>query len=160
MSAIVERISDRDQLESILDLIQGYQAFYRAKGDRERNRRHFGQLVGANDLGALIGCWEDGRAVGFTTLYFLPSSITAETSCMLNDVFVHPDFRGKGIARLLFKAAALCALAKGFPQIEWLTQRQNVTAQRLYDSLPQKRTEWFGYTAETEELVAAIGDRV
>jgi len=138
-------------LEAILPLIEDYQLFYKMTPHRERNRLFFLQLVQEPKTGTQFAAIEGSdRAVGFATLYFVPSSLSAVRSCILNDLFVVENSRGKGVGRMLIDHCRRFALAAGFSTLEWMTQRQNETAQRLYDGYPVKKSEWFAYELPTQ----------
>ncbi|MDB5096293.1 MAG: GCN5-related N-acetyltransferase [Cyanobacteria bacterium RYN_339] len=132
-------------VDAILPLIADYQRFYGQVPDDDRNRAFFGALPSGVQFAAMDGA----RAVGFVTLYFLPSSLTAASYCLLNDLYTLSEYRGQGVGRALIEHCRDYALEKGYPAIEWMTQRENVTAQRLYDSLPAERTDWAYYALPT-----------
>src|SRR4051794_6420349 len=71
-----------EELDDLLPLIEGYQRFYRAEPDVERNRAFFTRFVAPSDEGLLLGAWVDGRLVGFATLYWFHSS-TKAADCVL-----------------------------------------------------------------------------
>jgi hypothetical protein len=47
-------------MDELLPLIAGYQTFYGAKPDAERNRRFFTRFLHPSDEGLLLGAWVDG----------------------------------------------------------------------------------------------------
>ena len=89
--------------EKVLPLIARYQEFYQRIPDAEANRRHFGQFLGGNHpLGVqFLAVADEGTALGFATLYFLPSSLSAGSSSVLNDLYTVPEARRHGVARAL-----------------------------------------------------------
>jgi GNAT superfamily N-acetyltransferase len=139
------------ELEEVLPLIEGYQRFYGAEPDLERNRRFFSRFLDPSEDGILLGAWVDGNAVGFATLYwFFSSTKTAET-VLMNDLFVRDEIRGKGIGRALIQRALGEARRRGAAHLEWFTAPDNATAQRLYDSVPGAgRSTWYAYEIDAE----------
>ena len=63
----------------------------------------------------------------------------------MNDLFVAPGQRGRGIGRALIEATAAVARERGAAHVEWSTAPDNHTAQRLYDSTGAERSEWIEY---------------
>lgn len=57
--------------------------------------------------------------------------------CYLEDMFVAPDARGRGIARALIDDLAALARAKGWRRLYWHADQANAPARRLYDSYVQ-----------------------
>jgi len=78
---------------------------------------------------------ETTRLIGFSQLYPIFSSVSAQRVYLLNDLFVAPDFRQHGAGRLLLNASRDFAKESGALRLELATEKDNVTAQRLYESL-------------------------
>ena len=135
-----------EELEAFLPLAAGYQRFYEAEPNTERNRAFFARFVAPSDQGLLLGAWSGGELVGFATLYWFHSSTAARDSVLMNDLFVRADVRGGGIGRALIEEALAETRRRGASHLEWYTAPDNVTAQRLYDSLPGvQRSTWLAY---------------
>ena len=58
-----------------------------------------------------------------------------EEVCYLQDLFVDPALRGRGVARALIEAVAKAALERGAERLYWLTQEHNAAARALYDKV-------------------------
>lgn len=142
-----------DNLEQVLPLIAAYQRFYKVEPNDMRNRIHFGRLATAPSQGAQwVALDDDGVAVGFVTAYRVLSSTLAVERCLLNDLYVMPGVRGRGIGRQLIVHCAEWAVAQGYNGVYWRTADDNHTAQRLYDSLPTTRRTWIDYTLDRNAL--------
>ena len=140
-------------LDMVLPLIAAYQTFYQATPDTERNRAHFGALAKTPALGAQwVATTHMGQAVGFVTAYRTLSSVSAVKRCLLNDLYVNPEQRGKGIGRQLIMHCTNWATAEGYPGVYWQTALDNHTAQKLYDALPTTREAWYTYTLQGSDL--------
>lgn len=149
MSEVEVRPISRQELDDVLPLIAGYQRFYGAEPDLERNRGFFSRFLHPSDEGLLLGAWVDGAVAGFATLYWFHSSTRAADAVLMNDLFVREEIRGKGIGRALIKSALDEARRRGAAHLEWFTAPDNLTAQRLYDSVPGAgRSTWYAYEIE------------
>jgi len=140
----------RPLMPQLVPLIDDYQRFYKCQPNSARNVSFFSALLDTPSLGVQFIAMEGDRGVGFATLYFLPSSTTAKMYCLMNDLYTLPELRGKGVGRKLIEHCRQYALAHGYDSMEWMTQKENATAQRLYDSLSAQKTEWFTYSLETK----------
>lgn len=139
------------EIDAALPLIAGYQTFYGATPDTERNRRFFTRFLNPSEEGLLLGAWVDGTLVGFATLYWFFSSTKATDTVLMNDLFVKEGIRGKGIGRALIQSALDEARRRGAAHLEWFTAPDNATAQRLYDSVPGAgRSTWLAYEIEAD----------
>jgi GNAT superfamily N-acetyltransferase len=134
------------QYEELLPLIAAYQRFYEVGDiDQERNREFFRRFLAPSEVGLLLGARAGGRLVGYACLYWHFSSTKARESVLLNDLYVDPELRGEGIGRALIDASLGIARERGCAHLEWVTEPDNRTAQRLYDSTGAERSTWVAY---------------
>lgn len=138
-----------DNIDEVLPLIRKYQEFYGGEYiDDEKNRIFFSQFINS-DQGVLHIYRCDDRAIGFSTIYNGFSSTRAETVAILNDLYILPEFRGKGYGKQLVDHAVQSAKSRGYSRLQWLTAQDNDKAQKLYNELGAIRGSWFFYTKET-----------
>jgi GNAT superfamily N-acetyltransferase len=134
------------EYEDLLPLIAAYQRFYEVEDvDQERNREFFRRFLAPSEVGLLLGARAGGRLVGYACLYWHFSSTKARESVLLNDLYVDPDLRGEGVGRALIEASLGIARERGGAHLEWVTEPDNHTAQRLYDSTGAERSTWVAY---------------
>src|SRR5438874_3889443 len=112
-------------LDAALPLIAGYQRFYGAEPDDARNRSFFGRFLAPSDHGLLLGAWVGDDLAGFATLYWTFSSTNAAEIVLMNDLFVPPEHRGKGVGRELIDASVRIARTRGAHHLAWLTAVDN-----------------------------------
>ncbi len=134
------------EFEQLLPLIGAYQRFYEVEDvDEERNRAFFRRFLAPSEDGMLLGARAEGRFLGYACLYWHFSSTLARETVLMNDLYVEPDARGKGVGRALIEASRNVARERGAAHLEWATAPDNLTAQRLYDSTGAERSEWVEY---------------
>lgn len=80
---------------------------------------------------------QDGSMAGFTISTLHPSTWTSDLNCYLEDLFVDPDVRGRGVGRALIDDLMTLARDKGWSRLYWHTNAGNETARRLYDTYTQ-----------------------
>jgi GNAT superfamily N-acetyltransferase len=136
-------------IEAALPLFAGYQRFYQAEPDEQRNRAFFRRFLEPSDEGLLLGAWENGELLGFATIYWTHSSTRAADIALMNDLFVAERGRGRRIGERLIEACIEAAKARGLAHLEWFTATDNHTAQRLYDRIPgAHRSGWYAYEVD------------
>ena len=86
----------------------------------------------ANDQSVIFIVYDDSRAVGFTQLYHLFSSVNMAGVWLLNDLFVDPAYRGKKIGKQLLDAAQNHCTATGAKGVSLETEQTNVVGNKLY----------------------------
>ena len=81
--------------------------------------------------------------VGFALWFYNFSTFVGRHGLYVEDVFVSPEYRGRGIGRALFAALAARAVAENCGRMEWWVLDWNEPAQRFYHSLgAQPMNEW------------------
>lgn len=133
-------------LDTVAPLFDAYREFYRQPADIERARAFLAERFAHHESVIFIALDEKGRAIGFTQLYPLFSSVRATRKYLLNDLYVVPESRRGGAARELIVAATRFARANGASSLSLSTATDNVPAQHLYESLGwQRDTGYFEY---------------
>lgn len=129
-------------LESIAFLFDAYRQFYGRSSDITGARvfllerfNHGESVIFIAFLGA--------DPVGFTQLYPSFSSVSLARIFILNDLFVSPDVRKKGVAKKLMHAASEFAKSLGAVRMSLSTSVSNQTAQALYESIGWEKDEQF-----------------
>jgi GNAT superfamily N-acetyltransferase len=85
----------------------------------------------------------EGTAVGFALYFFNYSTFLARPGLYLEDLFVRPEFRGRGYGKALLLHLAKLANARGCGRMEWSVLDWNQPAIEFYESLGAKRMkEW------------------
>lgn len=134
------------EYEELQPLIAAYQRFYEVEEvDEDRNRAFFRRFLAPSDHGMLLGARAGGPLLGYACLYWHFSSLAAAETVLMNDLYVDEPARGRGVGRALIEATADLARQRGALCVEWATEPDNQTAQRLYDSTGAERTEWIEY---------------
>jgi len=116
-----------------LVLVQGYKAFYKTPVTDAEYAHAWKRLLG-NDRVWGFGARYDGELVGITHFLFHTGTWNHEV-CYLQDLFVDPAARGRGVARALIEAVAKAARERGAERLYWLTQTHNAAARALYDKV-------------------------
>ncbi len=141
MSLRISR-ADASRLEDAVRLFEGYLDFYRCEPAPEKARAFIFDRLSRQD--SVIFLAElDGTCVGFTQLYPAFASLSMAPNWILNDLFVEPTGRGRGVATALMDAARQLAVDTGAAEIFLQTARDNTTAQGLYAGLGYKRDDEF-----------------
>ncbi len=121
-----------DHLDMLVPLFEGYRAFYRQPANIEGARSFLHDRMSNQQSIVYLAIDEDGVACGFTQLYPLFSSTRIGSVWLLNDLFVHPDHRGKGISIQLIDSAKELAKSSDSLGILLETEKTNDIGNQLY----------------------------
>jgi len=100
---------------------------------------------------------EDGIEVGFALFFHNFSTFLGRAGLYLEDLFVLPDYRGRGYGKALLKQLAHIAVERGCGRLEWACLDWNRPSIDFYLSLgAQPMEEWTTYrlTGETLDRMA------
>jgi GNAT superfamily N-acetyltransferase len=134
MTLTIRAIEEKDK-DQWLKLWAGYLEFYKSTISSEQTELTWKRLIN-NELKmfGFVAESEEG-VIGFTHCLFRPSTWTETDYCYLEDLFVDPNIRGKGIGRALMNKVVELARQKKSKRVYWTTQEFNKTARVLYDSI-------------------------
>lgn len=111
----------------------GYVAFYQADVSEQVTAATWRRLL-AGDVGMLGRIADsDGSVVGFSASVLHPGTWTLAPICYLEDLFVDPAARGRGIGAALIEDLITLARERGWSRLYWHTRASNSPARRLYD---------------------------
>lgn len=77
----------------------------------------------------------EGKLIGFMHFREMPSPLRGSLVGFLDDLYIHPDFRGSGAVQLLFKELKSIAKENNWPYVRWITGSDNYRARKVYDKL-------------------------
>ncbi len=142
---------DRPRWET---LFRAYIAFYERTLDDAAYERAWREIASDARLHGL-GAWIDGELVGITHFLVHPSSSEPDL-CYLEDLFVDPAVRGRGVATALISAVRGWAREQGCGSVYWQTHQGNAVARRLYDEVATFEG-FVVYTLPVGEGVPSVG---
>jgi len=136
-----------DDLDFVVPLFDAYRRFYEQPSDEARGRDFLQARLRAEESVILLA-FDEGRAVGFTQLYPMFSSVRTGRLWTLNDLYVDAGARRIGAGRALLDAAADFARADGAVGIVLETTRDNATARALYRNAgwEEADTQWYSHS--------------
>lgn len=99
----------------------------------------------------------DGRPAGFALYFFNYSTWRGRPGIHLEDLFVRPEFRGRGIGKALLAAVAKAAVERRCGRLQWDVLEWNQPAIDFYQSIGARfMSEWRIMRLATDESIAAL----
>src|SRR5438046_1220068 len=125
--------ADMDDFIGLIEALADYEHLDRPSEDA-RTRLAADALASPPRFNAMLALI-DGRAVGYAVFFETYSTFLALPTLYLEDLFVRPDFRGRGIGMALFKTCAVEAVRRGCGRMEWQVLAWNDLAIGFYEHL-------------------------
>ena len=122
-------LKDLDQLS---ELFNAYRVFYHKPTDIEGGKAFLKERISNNDSEIYVAENTQHKSLGFTQLYPLFSSTRMKKYWLLNDLFVHPDARGKGISVALIQKAKTLVVQSNACGMYLETDKTNFIGNNLY----------------------------
>lgn len=97
----------------------------------------------------------DGSAVGYAIYYQVYGSYSAVGKIHLEDIFIKPDFRGKGFGTKLFAHICSEVLSEGYKAMEWSALDFNTDSIQYYLNLGAEKEKGRTYFDFSEEKMKA-----
>ena len=141
----IERVTETDITE-LLPLMRAYCDFYEvAPSDDELLSLSRALIADPEHEGVQLLARDEGRAVGFATIFWSWATTSAERIGVMNDLFVAPEARGTGLAAALIEACRAECAARGARKLTWQTALDNAAAIKVYDRVGATREQWVDY---------------
>jgi GNAT superfamily N-acetyltransferase len=110
----------------------GYNEFYETNVPAAVTQRTWERILDpASPMFARLA-EDEGHVVGFAVCVLHEGTWTLDSICYLEDLFVEPNFRGRGAGRRLIEDLIVQAREKSWSRVYWHTRADN-PARRLYD---------------------------
>ena len=112
---------------------RGYCDFYRASIPDEITNRTWKRILDPDSAVMCVVAEVDGNVYGFANCVVHENTWEAQPVCYLEDLYVVPAARGKGIGSALIEWLRNAMRAEGWARLYWHTRADNETARRVYD---------------------------
>jgi GNAT superfamily N-acetyltransferase len=114
-------------------------------------------LFGARPVAEALVVDSDGRVVAFALFFTNCSTFLARPGLYLEDLFVEPAMRGRGIGEALLTRLAQLAAERGCGRFEWSVLDWNVDAIRFYERMGATVMPEWRICRVAGETLAAFG---
>ncbi|PKS09623.1 hypothetical protein jhhlp_004242 [Lomentospora prolificans] len=122
-------------------IFRAYIDFYKTSLSDEQYKKTFERLIEQREgLQAFVAretLGDKTRMVGIAHFFPSQSTWSEQKFFFLDDLFVDPSVRGKGLGRKLIQSIGDLARSKGYSRVQWVTAHDNITAQNLYNQVAQ-----------------------
>jgi GNAT superfamily N-acetyltransferase len=142
------RPAREEEVEELLPLMRAYCDFYETPPRDDGLRAMARTLIADPSQGAIFVAREGERVVGFATLDWKWSSLKGARIGYLEDLFVDPEARGRGIADALIEVCAGRCRELEMPAMAWQTAPDNLRAQEVYNRTGAEYDTYLEYDLE------------
>lgn len=150
------RFAERSDVPVILDLVRGLAEYERLADECIATEEQLAEtLFGDRHFAEVILGEFEKRPVSFALFFHSYSTFLARPGIYLEDLFVYPEWRGRGFGRAMLQYLAHLAVARGCGRLEWSVLDWNEPAIRFYDRLGAVPMDgWTTFRLAGESLTA------
>lgn len=113
------------------------------------------EWIFAKGKAEVIFICENGKEIGFALFFHNFSTFLGRAGIYLEDLFVLPEYRGRGCGKALLKELARIAVERGCGRLEWSCLDWNRPSINFYLSLgAEPMKDWTAYRVAGAELQA------
>ena len=148
------RAAEEGDVPVIAELIRGLARYEKLADQVEMTDELLAiSLFGERPYAEVVLAEEGGRPVGFALFFHNFSTFLGRPGIYLEDLFVVPEYRGRGIGRTLLAHLAGLAVERGCGRLEWAVLDWNRDAIGFYERLGARpNSEWTVYRLTGEAL--------
>ena len=153
------RPATRDDVPAIAELIRGLARYEKLENDVVMTEALLDKaLFGDRQYAEVLLAALDGRPVGFALFFHNFSTFLGRPGIYLEDLFVLPGQRGRGIGRTLLTHLAQIAVERDCGRLEWAVLDWNRDAIGFYERIGARpNSEWTVYRLAGEALTGLAG---
>lgn len=153
MENLTYRFAEEKDVSVILEFIRELAEYEKMLDDVVADEKLLKEWIFDKKKAEVILAEVDGKEAGFALFFHNFSTFLGRAGIYLEDLFVKPEFRGKGIGKGLLKQLAKITVERGCGRLEWSCLDWNKPSIDFYISLDAKpMDEWTVYRLTGETL--------
>ena len=147
------RFAKRSDIPLILNFIRGLAEYEKMSDEVVADEKTLEEWIFDKQKAEVIFALEGEKAVGFALFFHNFSTFLGRAGIYLEDLFVLPEYRGKGYGKALLKKLAAIAVERGCGRLEWCCLDWNKPSIDFYLSLgASPLDDWTVYRVTGERL--------
>ena len=156
MEKVVIRKAVREDAALILEFIRGIAKYEKMENEVEATVEMLEEQLFDKGRAEVIFAMEKDKEVGFALFFHNFSTFVGRAGLYLEDLYVYPEYRGKGYGKALFMELVNIASERRCGRMEWVCLNWNKPSIDFYRSMGAvSLDEWTTYRL-TEDAIAKL----
>ena len=156
MEKVVIRKAVREDTALILEFIRGIAKYEKMENEVEATVEMLEEQLFDKGRAEVIFAMEKDKEVGFALFFHNFSTFVGRAGLYLEDLYVYPEYRGKGYGKALFMELVNIASERRCGRMEWVCLNWNKPSIDFYRSMGAvSLDEWTTYRL-TEDAIAKL----
>lgn len=151
------RFATRSDVTKIMHFIRSLAVYEKMENEVVATEEQLTSWIFDQKVAEVIFVVVDGEEVGFALFFHNFSTFVGRAGLYLEDLFVLPEYRGKGYGKALFVQLARIAVERGYGRMEWCCLDWNQPSIDFYRSMGAiPMSEWTTYRLTREALESLV----
>ena len=147
------RYAERKDITLILDFIRKLAEYEKMTDEVIADEKTLEEWIFTRQKAEVILASVEEKTIGFALFFHNFSTFLGRAGLYLEDLFILPEYRGKGYGKALLKHLASIAVERSCGRMEWSCLNWNEPSIRFYLSLGAKpMSEWTTYRLDAKTL--------
>ena len=147
------RFATEKDVALILNFIKGIAEYEKMSDEVVADENLLREWIFEKKRAEVIFAMENGKEVGFALFFHNFSTFLGRAGIYLEDLFVLPEYRGRGFGKALLRKLAQTAVERGCGRLEWACLDWNKPSIDFYLSLgAQPMDDWTVYRLTGDTL--------
>ena len=158
MSSEVDfRYAERKDVTLILNFIKELADYEKMLDEVVADEKTLEEWIFNKQKAEVIFALEDDKEVGFALFFHNFSTFLGKAGIYLEDLYVRPEYRGKGYGKAILKKLASIAVERGCGRLEWWCLDWNKSSIDFYLSLgAEPMSDWTVYRLAGDTLLNLV----
>ena len=142
MPELTFRDADRSDVGLILEFIKKLADYEKRLDEVIATEEELEKWIFDRHQAEVIFALEDGKEIGFALFFLSFSTYISNVNLHLEDLFIDPQYRGKGYGKALLKKLAKIVTDRRYGRFEWTCLSWNKPSIDFYLSLGAEQKDW------------------
>lgn len=135
MENLIVRKADKNDIDIIFELINGLAEYEKRPWDMTGTKEELLYWLFEKNIATTLLLELDEKTIGYAIYYPIFGSFSAKGKAHLEDMFLLPEYRGKGLGKIFLKEIVSNVLADGYHAMEWSALDWNEPAIGFYKNI-------------------------
>ena len=142
MPELTFRNAGREDIPLILKFIKKLAEYEKRLDEVVATEKDLEKWIFDKNQAEVIFALEDGKEIGFALFFLSFSTYLGNVNLHLEDLFIDPEYRGKGYGKALLKKLAKIVVERGYGRFEWTCLSWNKPSIDFYLALGATQKDW------------------
>ena len=158
MPNLTFRNAVREDIPLILKFIKKLAEYEKRLNEVVAKEKDLEKWIFDKNQAEVIFALENGKGIGFALFFLSFSTYLGNVNLHLEDLFIDPEYRGRGYGKALLKKLAKIVVDRGYGRFEWTCLSWNKPSIDFYLSLGAKQKDWNVFHLTGDELKKLASD--